>query len=300
MLQHTFVDSRARGGWGIVAVVATMLSSVDRWALALWVGMLALAGRASAHGLPPAAIAIVAQDAQGARVVRLTAGLAVREDDGDYRFVCPSAWGDVDSLPAHALPDQAVVVLSSSGLWLLQDDGTLTRHPDAQAQGYAFDLAALGGKLFVLRTRDRTGSEILEVSATQVKSIWRDASLWTSLTAGADFLAVARLTEDDRLAQKRLTAAGELLDSAEAEAPAGTVNVQARGAGSELYLSLALNGGRQLGKLDADGWQRIHTASAAIAGPVQLGQAGAVLALDGSLARLDGDALEPLPAASVS
>ena len=275
-----------------------MFSSVDRWALCSLVGMLALAGHVSAHGLPPAAVAVVAQDAQGPRIVRLTAGLALRESDGDYRFVCPNAWGDVDSLPAYALPDEPAVVLSSSGLWLLQDDGSVTRHPDARADGYAFDLAAQGDKLFVLRTHDRTGSEIIEVSATQVKSLWRDAALWTSLSAGSDFLAVARLTQDDRLAQKRLTPRGEVLSSNEGQAPAGTVNVLARGVGNELFLTLAFNGGRHLGRLDDSGWKPVQSANAAIAGPVQLEEGGVYLALDGSLARLDSSALAPLEAAS--
>jgi hypothetical protein len=265
--------------------------------LAVTLGLGLARERAGAHGLPPAAVAIVAQDEQGPRIVRLTAGLALRQADGAYRYVCPALWGDADSLPAYALPDQPAVVLSSTGLWLLQSDGNATRHPDALAEGYALDLAAQGGKLFVLRSVERTGSEIIQVSATQVTRIWRDAQLWTSLTAGADFLAVARLTEGDRLAQRKLTPDGRGLSDAEAAAPAGTVNVLARAAGSKLYLVLAYNGGRQLGKLDDGGWNPLHSANAAIAGPVQLEGAGTYVALDGSLSQLEGGALVPFEAA---
>jgi len=268
-------------------------------AVLMIMSMLALArGRAAAHGLPPAAVAVVSQDERGPTIVRLTAGLALRQADGAYRYVCPALWGDAESLPAYALPDQPAVVLSSTGLWLLHDDGSATRHPETLAEGYALDLAAQGGKLFVLRSVDRTGSEIIQVTATQIASVWRDAGLWTSLAAGTDFLAVARLTHDDRLAQRKLSPDGRMLSEAEVAAPPGAVNVLARAAGDELYLAVAYNGGRQLGKLDASGWTPVQTANAAIAGPVQLQDAGAYLAVDGSLSRLEDGALVALEAAS--
>jgi MYXO-CTERM domain-containing protein len=111
-------------------------------------------------------------------------------------------------------------------------------------------------------------------------------------------VGVARLTDDDRLAQQKLSPEGAPLASAQAKAPPGTVNVLARAAGSELYLVVSYNGGRQLGQLDASGFRILSSASASIHGPVQGAGAEAYLALDGALSRMQAGTVSQLAEAS--
>jgi len=283
-----------------------MSLSVDRQLRRAWLRLLVClpalwfpTAPLAAHGLPPAPVAIVAQDAQAPRIVRLAAGFALRHTDGAYRYVCPALWGDVESLPAYALPGQPAVVLSSAGLWLLHEDGRVSAHPDPlAAAGSPFDLAAVSGKLYVLRSPDRRSSELVEVTAERVTRVWQDAALWTTLAAGDDFLAVARLSEDDQLVQQTLSTSGVPRQRMQAAAPAGSVNVLARAAGSDVYLVLANHAGRQLGRLGADGFEMLQSARATIAGPVH-GEDGRVyVALDGKLALLQGGSLLQLEEAS--
>lgn len=238
---------------------------------------------------------MVSKNERGPVVVRLTAGLALRQAASTYRFVCPAAWGDSDALPGYGLPNGPAVLLSSKGLLLMRDDGSVAQHPDAGAQGTPIDIVALAGKLYVLRVRG-TGSEIIEVDQDRVHSVWSDATLWTTLAAGDDFLAVARLSDDDRLEQLRLSPSGMQLDSARAAAPSGAVAVSARALGKDLFLNVAWSGGRQLGALSASGFNVVQRASAAIAGPVQAPDGTRYIALDSALSRMAADgALTPVP-----
>lgn len=133
-----------------------------------------------------------------------------------------------------------------------------------------------------------------------MEDVWSDAAtLWTSLSAGAGFLAVARLSDDDRLQQARVSAQGELLDSASAAAPRGSVAVVVRALGEDVVLVVAWSGGRQPGRLSAAGFELLHNASAAIAGPIQSGDGPRWLAVDTGLARFEpSDMLTPLQTAT--
>jgi hypothetical protein len=257
-------------------------------------GTAAVARPALAHGPAPSAVAVVAQDDLGPRVVRLTSGLALRQPDGSYGYLCPALWSDTDAVGAYGLPGQPVVILASSGLHLLHDDGTVTPHPDPLAAGSAFDIAALGGKLYVLRIKGSTGSEIVEVTSEAVKSIWTDTQLWTTLAAGDDYLALARLGDGDDVDQLRLSPEGTVLDKASANGPPAPLIVFARTLGHELYLAVTANGGRTLGQLKSGSFVTTQNASAAIAGPVQASSGAVFVALDSALDRMDGATLTPI------
>jgi hypothetical protein len=251
---------------------------------------------AFAHGPAPAALSVVASDAAGPCVVRLTGGLATREHDGFYRMVCPAIWGSDLSLPALGLPDGPVVVLGATSLFVLTKDGRVAPHPDPNAQSTSFDIAAVAGHVYVLRTHvgAGTGSEIVEVTADHVRAIWSDPGIWTSLAGGDSLLAVATLSDDDQLRQIVLSVDGAVKSSQKAAAPTGATNVTVRTIGDEVYLVAAKDDGRELGQLVSNAWVVHQSASAAIAGPIATQDGVRYIAVDSQLSQLqDGDALAP-------
>jgi hypothetical protein len=125
-------------------------------------------------------------------------------------------------------------------------------------------------------------------------TLWNDGELWTTLTAGADFLAVARISSDNQLFQTRLSTAGGVLDSANGPASENAFSLQAQGLGQELYLIVASKAGPQLGRLGANGFAVEQTASAAISGPIETREGVRIISIDDALERLDGTTLTPI------
>jgi hypothetical protein len=239
---------------------------------------------AFAHGPAPAAVSVVAADDAGPKVVRLTGGYARRLDANRYAFLCPAAWGDDVVLPAGLIPGGPVVVAGGRGLYLVDEAGGVKPHPDPEAGKPATDFAQLGGKLYVLRTVG-SGSEVLEVDATSVKVVFTDEGNWTSIAATANALGLQRLTAD-RIEEAQITGDGMVLSRESAPTPKDPILVIARATPSELYAVVVTATGRELGQIVGDQWKRIELASASIAGPVEIAEGDAFLAVDTELAHL--------------
>ena len=128
---------------------------------------------ALAHGEPPTAIAVLSHDAEGARALRLSHGLALRRGAKQFQFVCPAAWGDMYAAPLAALADGTIVVGTTHGLMLLGEDGKPRAHPDPAAAGATYELISSPHGVFSVRTTP-TGSEVLAIDAQSVRVLWRD------------------------------------------------------------------------------------------------------------------------------
>jgi hypothetical protein len=239
---------------------------------------------AFAHGPAPAAVSVVAADDAGPTVIRLTGGYARRLAANRYAFLCPAAWGDDVVLPAGLIPGGPVVVAGGRGLYLVDEAGAAKPHPDPAAGKPATDFAQFGGKLYVLRTAGAS-SEVLEVDATSVKVVFTDEGNWTSIAATANAIGLQRLTTD-RIEEAQITGDGMVLSRESAPAPKDPILVIARATPSELYAVVVTATGRELGQIAGDQWKRIELASAAIAGPVEVAEGDAFLAVDTELAHL--------------
>jgi hypothetical protein len=125
--------------------------------------------------------------------------------------------------------------------------------------------------------------------------VWSDGTLWTSLTAGDDFLALAGLDDNGQLSVVRLTAQGKLLEAVRMPAPHAARSVIARAVDHELYLVFTGDEGRQLDQLLAGKLVTTQIASAAIAGPARASSGQAWIALDSVLQRLGGAAATLTP-----
>ena len=245
---------------------------------------------ARAHGEPPEVLSLVERDGDGARIVRLNEGLALRTAQG-FRYLCPALWGEDAVAPAHALPDGGVVIGTGSGLWRIAEDGSVEPHPDPAAAGRVIALAASGNELFALRYRG-DAYQVLQVHEDRVQVLFGSVSAFDDLAADGEALQLVGLA-GGRLHELRLSFAGDVLSENEAGAPPGAVAALARlagGTGYALVLTSALSA--ELGRI-ADGSWRVLASGRLLGGPVETAEGARFVAVDGELARLDGDSLAP-------
>jgi hypothetical protein len=255
--------------------------------------LLALAGRASAHGEPPAATELLARDERGALLVRLTRGFAQRGPSG-FRFLCPEAWDGNLLAPAAALASGPVVV-ASRAVFLLEPDGNVSLHPVQSGSGLA--VASHGEEVFgifehegqrELRRVTRGTNELVRILEQPARA----------LAVSADELAVLRWL-DRTLVVDRLSLEGEPRGSVTWTAASTVADAHLRMAAGQLYVVVEASAapwvtlGRINGRVDAS-YAPLLEASISIDGPVALA-AGTMVTADGNLRSLDsGAVLAPL------
>jgi hypothetical protein len=256
------------------------------------VGLLSGIASARAHGAT-VALALVAEDAQGARAVRVTGGLALRVDD-QWHFVCPALFGDTNSPAAGSLADGPIIVAASAGLFLLAADGSVSPHPDPLAKGTGRAVVATSAGLFVLQQRDSM-TELLSVQADRASVFWRDARAWEDVAATAKQFQLVRLA-GDQIEQVLLSSQGDILATETAPAPATTALVFARLAGDVPYIVAATQGGTvlELGRIAQGKWVSLQTGRSNLAGPIVTAKGQSFVAVEGALARFENEQLTPL------
>jgi hypothetical protein len=268
---------------------------MHRGALELGAFLLALTTctRALAHGVPPDAYAVLSHDAQGARAVSISLGVALRRGPQSYQFVCPMAWHDQFAAPVAALPDGTVVVGAVSGLTLLGEDGSLRPHPDPAAIGRSSDVVRSASGVFSLRPTAE-GSEVLAVDAQTVRSLWKDTKSLYSIAAVGDKLVLIR-ADGMMLEQVTISAAnGAELErqTAVLDKPVDYVYARAN-AGLAYALVVFRNGTMRLGSLQMNEFTKLAEGDYSIAGPLSVGT-DTLVATDGKLTQLAGGQPSPV------
>jgi hypothetical protein len=251
---------------------------------------LALPSRATAHGDGAAVISLVRSDGDGApQLLRLSEGMALRVNQRT-RYLCPALFDSDETPRAAALPAGPTIVTSSSGAYLLFDDGEVAPHPDPSlSDGAITGLEA--GENAVLALRQRVdGAELLALDAERAQVIAELPAALSSLAVEDDAVLVAGLTAAGRAAQRGFELDGAERDewNAEAATPLDTLAVFARVAGARPYVLVsARNGlGSELARLDnAGGYDVVQRAGGAISGPIAVG-GRTWFAFDGRLAEL--------------
>jgi len=243
---------------------------------------------ALAHGPPPTAYAVVSSDADGARVVRLSTGLALRRGPERFQFVCPAAWGDESAAPLAALDDGTVVVGAVNGLMLMSPDGALRPHPHPDAAGISTELLRTAHGVFSLRIT-QTGSQVLAIDAQSARVLWQDTRNWYSIGARDDVLVLLRANNAEI---EQLTIGSS--DGKERERQLATLGtpidyVFARATGGASYVLTLTQNAPTLGSLSANAFSKIAQGASTIAGPLRIGDA-TLLAVDGQLSRLQNGA----------
>lgn len=247
---------------------------------------------ALAHGEPPAAYLVLSHDAEGARALRLSHGVALRRGPKRYQFVCPSAWGDMYAAPVAALADGTIVVGATSGLKLLGQDGKVRVHPDPVAAGSTGDIIGSAHGVFSVRNV-AAGSELLAVDAEHARVLWSDSKNLYSLAALDDKLVLLRGFD---IMLEQVTVA--MADGKELERQVAMVTTPidyafARAAAGTAYALVMFRNGTALGTLHMNAFTRIAQADLSVAGPLRIGES-LLLAPDGKLSQLVGAEAQPL------
>lgn len=261
------------------------------------VGLSALAlfalpsSNAHAHGVPPTAYAVVSHDAQGARAVRLSTGLALRRAANRFQFVCPAAWGDEYAAPLGALTDGTIVIGATNGLMLLSEDGKVRAHPDPAAVGISTEVVRGASGVFSLRVTPE-GSEVLAIDAEKVRVLWKDTKSWYSLAALDDKLVLLRASSNT-IEQVTIAAAdGKELEHQTALLGSPVDYAFARATAGSAYALLLHQTAPELGSLRMNSFSMLAEGLSSIAGPLRVGD-NTLLAVDGKLSRLvDGAPME--------
>jgi hypothetical protein len=240
--------------------------------------------RAAAHGAPPAALAVLGWDEQGATSVRLSQGIAQRTREG-FRYVCPEAWGGDALAPAAALPGGPTLI-AAVRLFVLEADGRVSPHPEDVGEGIA--LARGGDALYGLFSRDGR-VELRRLEATHSELVHSFEEPLSALTASASMIAVMHYAQRTLVVQK-LSPQGELGERVSWDAPSAVAFAELRSANDQLYAAIW---GRSapwvtLGRVSAQGYEPLREAQSSIAGPLAL-EDGAAVVLDGAPELLDGE-----------
>ncbi|HEX6245851.1 MAG TPA: hypothetical protein VFZ61_33230, partial [Polyangiales bacterium] len=247
----------------------------------VFVCLLAIARGAAAHGGPPAATAVLAEDTQGVQVVRLSQGLAHRSGDG-FRFVCPEAWGGDVGAGAATLPDGAALI-GGEALFLIEPDGRVAPHPEEL--GVVLALASGGGAAFGLfQQGPHTELRRIERATTQLLRTFDEP--FQLLAASGELLAVLRFSQRTLVVQS-LAPDGALRERVSWDAPSSVAQAALRAEADQLYV---LIWGKSapwvtLGRLGAASHEQLAEAQSAISGPLTLAETS-LIARDGTLEEL--------------
>ena len=224
-----------------------------------------------AHGGAPSALAIVAADANGPRVVLLNEGLA--EVRGDrWSFLCPSLWGDRNT-SAGKVPLALSVDGRSS--WIIgADDLYLARGGTLEPQGrpdlssnHVVALEESEMALVGLRLKEG-GTELVRIGATEEPPLWGSSEYWSALAARADRLHLARLVNERELAFITLDLRGALVSEVRVTLDHMLARVDLSPTSSGLFATVYDgNAGYTLGLVTDGGWQSVLESETALYGP---------------------------------
>jgi hypothetical protein len=250
---------------------------------------------AHAHGQRAAINDVVAADAAGPWLLKLTEGLAFRSPEG-WRFVCPALVGlESVGLLAAAGDGAAAWLGGADDLYRIDRDGAITAEQAPELTGnFVIALGAAGAEnaLYALELVEQ-GSQLLRLVGPGTDALWADALEWQSIASFRGELLLGYAFET-RLELAALSHDGELLrrSSMQLEEPAFSVSL--RPAGDRLFAAVDGAAGSVLLELTEAGQRSLLTAPLSVDGPV-VGDDGVLWAsANGELFRVGVDTLEPV------
>jgi hypothetical protein len=259
------------------------------------------AANARAHFGPAAVKSVLAMEGGEPTLLRLNEGMAIRRGPA-WHYVCPALWGDVEMRDADSAQGGPVLVGADSGVWLFQADGSATVHPDPAAGG-GIPLALAASRADVMHLRlEGDVTRLLRVGAQQAEVVWSDLTPWDTMAVGDDFVVVMRMFTGP-IEMLRLETDGSELGREMVMGPESSLGAGGRVVGSSLYVTVSrllpdTSWGMEAGLIENGAWRSLYV-GVSFVGPTLGPQGELVVALDGRLSVLEGDAPRPLPLETV-
>ena len=271
----------------------TSLGSIPRrWtrSLAIPLALWACTSKVRAHGDPPAVTDLLSVDAEGAKVVSLTEGLAVRLAEG-WHFVCPAAFGS--ALPPLALSADGsqTWVVGAEDLFLLDGQGQV--HAQGQSELDSATVVALAAdrdSVYALRFAAE-GSEVVRLEQDQAAVVHVGNEPWTSVAFDGRSLWLSRL-DSDSLRLLELSPEGDQRDLQSIVLEGAWLSARLRAASDGLYVALRNNQEYRVAAVEPGATRPLFTAPVPIEGPAH-NEGGGWLSSGGALMRLGSDVPEP-------
>lgn len=248
---------------------------------------------ALAHGGAPSALGLVAARADGAQIVVLNEGLAIKRPAG-WSYLCPSLWGETDlasgkSPLARSASGVETWLPGAEDLYLLRDQRLIAQERPEFRRDTMIALANDATHVYGLHYTgigEYQSAEIVRLSTEQESTFWRSDVYWSAITANVQGVYAARIVSGNEMEVVALDSQGLELTRSRATLPLTPWEMQLQALGDRVYLTA--NDGKLwlVGYFVAGTWTEVLQDTSAIIGPQASPDDTEWLAVGGSLRRL--------------
>ena len=259
-----------------------------------------LPGAVFAHGGPPAALGLLAVNADGPEVILLNEGLGLKRPEG-WSYMCPSLWGEVNQSSgkyplARSADGVETWVCGGEDLYLLRDQKLVAQmRPEFRRNemiGLANDAESVYGLHFT-GSGPRMSTEVVRLRSDGADaSFWKSDVYWSAITANTDGVYVARVAAEKQLELVTLDKSGTELSRAQAMLPLTPLEIQLHALGKRVYVTANDGTLSMFGYFEGSVWKEVLQDMMPIIGPQSSPDGTLWIAIGGVLKRLQDETPE--------
>lgn len=177
-------NPQRRRMFAVFACAATFAAAAPQWA---W-----------AHGQLPAVLGVTAADAQGPTVVRLTAGVAVRDPKTPtkYQYVCSPRWTSPRSPQLTAVQGGTVWIAGADGFYRLESTGKVVKVAVAGVDPQSVRAIGASGDDPLALTVVKGAAKVHAIARPAVQGaapvVWTGSGEWYGARNSADAMWIAQ------------------------------------------------------------------------------------------------------------
>lgn len=256
---------------------------------------------AFAHGGPPAALGLLAANADGAEVILLNEGLALKRPEA-WSYLCPSLWGEVNQSSgkfplARSADGIETWVCGGEDLYLLRDQKLVAQmRPEYrrnQMLGLANDAEHVYG-LHYTGSGPRMSTNVVRLRSDGDAAFWQSDLYWTAITADARGVYVARVAAEKQLELVTLDKSGQEVSRGLAMVPLTPPEIQLHALGERIYVTATDGTLSMFGYFEGSTWKEVLQDKLPIVGPQTSPDGTMWIAIGGVLQRVRDDKPEPV------
>jgi hypothetical protein len=255
---------------------------------------------AFAHGGPPAALGLLAANADGPEVILLNEGLALKRPEA-WSYMCPSLWGEINQASgkyplARSADGVETWVCGGQDLYLLRDQKLVGQmRPEFRRNemiGLANDAEHVYG-LHYTGSGPRMSAEVVRLrSDGGDTTFWQSDVYWSAITANADGIHVARVAAEKQLELATLDKSGKELSRGQAMLPLTPLEIQLHALGKRVYVTANDGTHSMFGFFEGTVWKEVLQDTMPIVGPQSSPDGTLWIAIGGALKKLQDETPE--------